>query len=314
MPLPPRVRLAEVGPRDGLQLEQQYPDTGTKIEWINLLAVTGVDEVQVTGFVHPRAVPQLADAAEVAAGITRVPGVTYTALIANLRGLERAAAAGVDVVECTLSLSDSHGRANINATLAESLDRFGAICAEADRLGVDLRAGIATALGDHFEGFLPVRRLADTVATLAGEHGVTEVTLADTAGMADPQRTHDTVLAMRTQFPDVAFTVHLHDTRRMALANAHAAMQAGATRFDVSITGLGGCPFSPGATGNLATEDLVNMLDLMGVAHGVDHGRLRAAVERTAAIFGKVDSGVGRAGFSLDRPDWPWRTNPSSRS
>lgn len=298
MHLTESVTLCEVGPRDGFQMEAEFIPTHAKVEIIDLLSRTGLTEIQTTSFVHPRAIPQLADAEEVMAGIERVPGVTYAALVPNLRGAERALAAGVDRVDVVVSVSRSHCLANTRMEPRDALAQAGEVAALARAAGVSASVGLATALGCPFEGFPEVERVAAMASEAVETHGFGHVAIADTAGMADPGRVTSVAGALRERVPEVELTLHLHDTRRMGLANVMAGLRAGIRRFDASVAGLGGCPYAPGATGNVATEDVLNLLELMGVDTGVSLDALLSVAARVRDTVGHADSGVLRAGPS----------------
>lgn len=306
--LPPRVRLHEVGPRDGFQLERRHIPTGEKVAIINALARTGVDAIQVTSFVHPKAVPQLADAEEIMARIDRGPGVRYTALVPNLHGAQRALPLRADWWELMLSVTDAHSRANANRTTAQALEAMGPVVALAQENGVRVAGGLATALGCPFEGRVPYERLAWVVESWR-DLGVDHLTVADTVGVADPHHVHTTLTQLRADFPQTTFALHLHDTRGMGLANALAGLQAGVTEFDASIGGLGGCPFAPGASGNIATEDLAHMLALAEVDTTVNlDGLLNTVHEHIApAVDHPLEAAVSRAGPS-------WRLHPTPQA
>ncbi|BDG59467.1 hydroxymethylglutaryl-CoA lyase [Caldinitratiruptor microaerophilus] len=298
--LPKRVTVTEVGPRDGLQIEDQWIPTEIKVELVNRLSRVGFKTIQVTSFVHPKAVPQLRDAEEVMAKIDRVPGVTYEALVPNLRGMERALAAKVDKVNLMLSVTDSHSLSNANATTAEALKNLEPVARMALDHGIGVVGGMATALGCPFEGFPPPERLFMVVdAYLA--MGVREIGVADTAGMANPALVYDRLSRLRDRYPDVHFSLHLHDTRRMATANIIAALEAGVTDFDGAAGGMGGCPYAPGATGNIATEDMVHMFHEMGIETGVDLDALLDVVRWMSTwVPHPLESTLLRAGKSRD--------------
>lgn len=298
--VPARVEVNEVGPRDGFQLERALIPTDDKIAIVDALSDTGVPAVQVTSFVRPAAVPQLRDAEDVMAGISRRPGVEYAVLVPNPKGAERALPYRADVWETMLSVSDAHSRANANRDTADALAGMRDVVAVAQENGVTVTGGMATALGCPFEGRISLDRLT-WVANAYHEMGVRRLTLADTAGMADPAHVYAVGSALREAFPDVRFALHLHDTRGLGLANVLAGLAAGVTDFDSSVGGLGGCPFAPGATGNIATEDLVHLLDLLGVESGVD---LDALLEISR---GPVAHAVPHAlESSLSRADPSW--------
>ena len=296
---PSRVFIQEVVTRDGLQIEPRFLPTEDKVALIDALSQTGVAKIEVTSFVSPKAVPNLADAYEVASAITRRPGVTYVALVPNLRGAEAALEARLDELNLVLSVSETHNLANMRMTPAQSLEGFRAIVAAAGAMAA-LNGSIATAFGCPFEGAQsPGKVLALAEALLAA--GLHSVTLADTTGMGNPRQVAELVSAFRTRFPGVPLTLHFHNTRGMGLANAFAALGAGADRFDASLGGIGGCPFAPGATGNISTEDFVHMLDAMGVDTGVDLPALLALARSLPALLGHdIPGQVAKAGRSGD--------------
>ena len=271
--LPRRVEVYEVGPRDGFQMETEWIPTGRKIDIVNALSRTGLRLIQVAAFVHPSAVPQHRDAEEVFRGIAHVPGVVYEALVLNRKGAERALAAGADRLEIVVSATDSHSLANANRTTAEALAGVRDVARMAGDAGVPCSGGIATALGCPYEGVPSFERLA-VVCDGYREMGLSEFSIADTSGMANPVLVYERLTQLCARYPEVAFRLHLHDTRRMATGNIIAALQAGVTRFDGAIGGLGGCPYAPGATGNIATEDMVHMFHEMGLETGVDLDQL----------------------------------------
>jgi hydroxymethylglutaryl-CoA lyase len=299
--LPDAVTIVDVTTRDGFQMESgPFIPTEQKIEIVNLLSRSGIPEIQVTSFVHPKAVPQLADADEVMRRIDRLPGVKYRVLVPNLIGAERALAAGTDELNLMVSVTDSHSLANANRTTAEALELLAPVLDLAARAGVPATAGGATGLGCPFEGFPSIERLCQVYGFFY-ERGVRKMSVADTAGMANPLLVYDRLSRLREHFPDVTFALHLHDTRRMATANVLAGLAAGVTEFDGSTGGLGGCPYSPGATGNIATEDLVHMFHALGVHTGVDLDALLAVSRRLREVVGHdLDSTILRAGKSSD--------------
>lgn len=299
--LPDRVAVNEVGPRDGFQLEKRVIPTADKIAVIDALAATGVAGIQVTSFVRPDAVPQLTDADAVIAGIRRDPAVIYTVLVPNMRGAQRALAHPADGWELMLSTTDSHSIANSNRPTADVLDRLGDVVALAREHHVAVGAGLATALGCPFEGRVPYGRVAWVVGRLH-DMGLRHITVSDTVGVADPALVFDVCTRLGQDFPDVTVALHLHDTRGLALADVLAGMAAGVREFDSSVGGLGGCPFAPGATGNVATEDLVHMLALLGVDTGVDLGAiLDIARTRVAPLIDHpLESALARSGPSWD--------------
>jgi hydroxymethylglutaryl-CoA lyase len=274
--VPARVTVVEVGPRDGLQNEAAHISTADKIAFVDRLAEAGCAHIEVSAFVSPKWVPQMADAAAVFAGITRREGVRYTALVPNLAGLTRAREAAVDGIAIFAAASETFSRRNINQGVAESLETYRAVCAEAARSGLPVRAYLSTVFGCPFEGAVALAAVVETTARLI-DMGAREVALSDTIGIAHPGQVADVIEAITPWVPRDRLALHFHDTRGTALVNVFAALQLGVTTFDASAGGLGGCPYAPGATGNLATEDLLFMLDGLGVATGIDRGRLLEA-------------------------------------
>jgi len=302
MELPTKVQIVEVGPRDGFQIEPVLIPTEQKIKIIDKLSETGLQRIEATSFVHPKAIPQLADASEVMAGITRKEGVIYTALVPNVKGVERALQARVEEINLVVSASESHNKNNVNMSVAESLSVF----REAARIALDngmrITGSIATAFGCPFEGWVSpqkVEEIAQEYLTM----GVREVSLADTTGMAAPSQVIDMVSRLRGQFKDVEFRLHLHNTRGAGMANVLAALFEGITIFDGSIGGLGGCPYAPGATGNIPTEDMVHMLESMGIDTGIDLAKLIDGAKMVQELLGRELPGqVIKAGAV------PWAT------
>jgi hydroxymethylglutaryl-CoA lyase len=285
MPLPSRVTIVEVGPRDGLQNETAAISTADKIEFVNRLSAASLPVIEVSAFVSPRWVPQMADAADVFAGIGRHPSIRYTALVPNLAGLDRAHAAGVREVAIFAAASESFSRMNINQTIDASLESYRAVCARARDLEMRVRGYLSTAFGCPFEGAVAPSRVADVAARLI-QMGAFEVAVSDTIGIAHPGQVPRVVEAVATEVPIARIALHFHDTRGTALANVLAALPLGVETFDASCGGLGGCPYAPGATGNLATEDLVYMLDGLDIETGVD---LRALVDASTFMQSRVD-------------------------
>ena len=286
MRLPERVTLCEVGTRDGFQIEPEFIPTEQKIEVVDLLADAGLPRIEVTSFVSPKAVPQLRDAEAVMAGIRRRPGTRYAALVPNDKGASRAVDAGVTVIHTVLSASESHNLANVNMTIAESIDKLRAVGQIATRAGVPMQCGVSTSFGCPFEGDVPLDRLQSVVARLV-DLGARGIGLADTTGMANPRQVTEVLERLMPRFPGIEWTLHTHDTRAMAIGNILAAMQCGVTNFDASIGGLGGCPFAPGASGNVCTEDLVHCLHSMGVETGIDLPALVETSRRVQEIIGR---------------------------
>lgn len=276
MRLPAKVTIVEVGPRDGLQNERAPISTADKIAFVNGLTGAGHSVVEVSAFVSPKWVPQMADAAEVFAGIERKDGVRYTALVPNLAGLERASSAGVSEVAIFAAASETFSRQNINQSIDESLAKYADVCATANQEGLDVRGYLSTCFVCPFEGPVDPQRVAAIAARLL-EMGCYQVAISDTIGAATPGdvlRVLETVSAL-VPLPQLA--LHFHDTRGTALANVLAGLDYGVTTFDSAAGGLGGCPFAPGAAGNLATEDLLFMLNGLGIDTGIAIDRVAQA-------------------------------------
>ena len=301
MKLPERVTICEVGTRDGFQIEPEFIPTELKVEVVDRLSAAGMPRIEVTSFVSPKAVPMLRDAEAVMAGIKRRPGTRYSALVPNDKGAVRAVDAGVDDIHTVLSASESHNLANVNMTIAESLARLEATAQVAHRAGKPVYAGISCSFGCPFEGEVPVARLESVVRRLV-DLGAKGIGLADTTGMANPAQVARVLDHLMPRFPGVEWTLHTHDTRAMAIPNILAAMEMGVGHFDASIGGLGGCPFAPGASGNVCTEDLVHCLGAMGVATGIDLAKLIDVSKRVQQIIGRPLPGqVMKAGPSTRR-------------
>ncbi|MBI2152840.1 MAG: hydroxymethylglutaryl-CoA lyase [Candidatus Rokubacteria bacterium] len=306
MKLPRRVTITEVGTRDGFQIEPDFIPTDLKVEVVNRLSATGMPRIEVTSFVSPKAVPQLKDAEEVMARITRRPGATYAALVPNDKGASRAVEAGVDEIHTVVSASESHNLANVNMTIAESLQKLSAVAEVCRRAGKPVVAGISTSFGCPFEGEVPLQNLESVVARLV-DLGAKGIALADTTGMANPGQVARTLEYLMPKFPGIEWTLHTHDTRAMAIPNILAAMECGVTRFDASIGGLGGCPFAPGASGNVCTEDLVHCLHAMGIETGINLDALIDTSKRVQEIVGRPLPGqiikAGKADRRYPLPD-----------
>ena len=302
MELPTKVQIIEVGPRDGFQIEPAFIPTEQKIRIINKLSETGLRRIEATSFVHPKAIPQLADAAEVMAGITRKEGVSYMALVPNVKGVERALQAAVEEINLVVSASESHNKNNMNMSIAESLKAFREAAKIALGNGMRITGSIGTAFGCPFEGRVPPRKVEEIAQELLAM-GVHEVCLADTTGMANPSQVIGLVSRLRHQFKDVEFRLHFHNTRGAGMANVLAALFEGITIFDGSIGGLGGCPYAPGATGNIPTEDMVHMLESMGIDTGIDLPKLVDCAKMVQELLGRELPGqVMKAGTV------PWLT------
>jgi len=293
--LPSRISLREVGPRDGLQNEDPVP-TAAKIELINALTGTGVRRIEAVSFVRAEAIPQMADADQVWQGIDRAPGIRYSALAPNLRGARRALAAGFTEVEAVVSASDTHNRRNVNRGTQESLDDIAVMIGEAHARGATCQVVVATAWGCPYEGDVPASRVL-AVAGRAVADGADAISFGDTTGMATPGRVTRLVGEFRSRHPGIPLNLHFHNTRGTGLANVLAALELGVDDFDASVGGLGGCPYAPGASGNIATEELVYMAEDMGVATGVDlEAMIGAAAEAERIVGRRLPSQVLRAG------------------
>jgi isopropylmalate/homocitrate/citramalate synthase len=291
--LPDRVRIVEVGPRDGLQNETQPVPTEIKIELIDRLGAAGLPAVELTSFVSPRWVPQLADAEAVIAGVDFRPGTDYSVLVPNMKGLERALASGVREIAVFTAASDSFNRHNINADIDESLERIAAVVAAARSADVKVRAYVSCVLGCPYEGDIAPGRVVDVSSRLL-DLGCYEVSLGDTIGAGTPLLARRLVEAVAESVPLSRLAVHFHDTRGQALANILACLELGVTTVDAAVAGLGGCPYARGATGNVATEDLVYMLHGMGIETGVDaEGLIEASLFISDALGRRPASKLG---------------------
>ena len=305
MKLPERVTICEVGTRDGFQIEPDFIPTELKVEVVNRLSDAGVPRIEVTSFVHPKVVPQLRDAEEVMAKIRRRRTTRYAALVPNEKGAARAVDAGVDAIHTVVSASESHNLANVNMTVAESLEKLRGVLQIADRAKVAVGCGISTSFGCPFEGEVPIARLESVVRRLV-DMGAPAIGLADTTGMANPLQVGRVLEHLMPRFPGIEWTLHTHDTRAMAIPNILAAMECGVTHLDGSIGGLGGCPFAPGASGNVCSEDLVHCLRAMGVATGIDLDKLIETSKRVQEIVGRTLPGqVVKAGAFTRRYPLP---------
>jgi len=292
---PASVSLREVGPRDGLQNEDPV-STADKVRLIDALSLTGVKRVEAVSFVHPKAIPQMADADEVWSAVTRNPEVRYSALVPNIRGAQRALKAGFGEVEVVVSASDTHNRRNINRSTDESIDDIAELVQTLHAGGAGAEVIIATSFGCPYEGDIDPARVASIVDRVVAD-GADRVAFGDTTGMATPKRVRDVVSRVRDRHPEIPMLLHFHNTRGTALANILIALELGVTEFDASVGGLGGCPYAPGASGNVATEEVVHMLHDMGIDTGVDLDRLLEAARLAEAIVGReLPSGVLRAG------------------
>lgn len=280
MQLPKKIRVTEVCPRDGLQNIPSFIDTDKKVELIREMVDAGVDEIEVTSFVHPKFVPQFKDASEVFSKVKEYAeskGTRLIALVPNLKGAINAKASGLDTINCVMSASEAHNKRNVNKSVEESLADIRQIIHEVQ--GVEIRLALACAFGSPFDDEVPisqVRRICKEVFSL----GVKWIGLADSAGVSTPVNTRKIIKALKEDFPVESFSVHLHDTRGMGIANAYVALEEGVTNFDASLGGLGGCPFIPGARGNVASEDFINMISSMGIRTGYDLEKMMAICKK----------------------------------
>lgn len=292
--------VQEVSPRDGLQIEPKWVETADKIALIDSLSQLGFTRIEAGSFVSPKAIPALRDGDEVFRSIRRVPGVTYVALIPNAKGAERALAARADELNLVMSASQTHNRANMRMSCENSLAGFGDIVGLVQGARVSLNGTVATAFGCPFEGRIDENRVLHLVDAYR-ELGIGGITLADTTGMANPRQVARLVARVLDLVPASALTLHFHDTRGLGLANVLAAYEAGARRFDASLGGLGGCPFAPGASGNICTEDLVNLCDEMEIPNTIDLARLLPLSRTLPALVGhEVPGQVAKAGRNTD--------------
>jgi hydroxymethylglutaryl-CoA lyase len=292
---PAAVSIREVGPRDGLQNEDVVP-TEAKVRLLSALGRTGVRRIEAVSFVHPKAIPQMADADEVWAAAEKAPGVQYSALVPNSRGAARALAAGFRDIEVVVSASDTHNRRNVNRSTDESLDDIAALIATLHDAGARCEVIVSTSFGCPFEGDVAPARVAGIVGRVIAE-GADRIAFGDTTGMATPRRVTDLLDAVRPISGDLPLLLHFHNTRGTALANILTALEYGVTEYDASVGGLGGCPYAPGATGNVATEEVVHMLHDMGIDTGIDLRSLIEVARMAQEIVGReLPSGVLRAG------------------
>lgn len=280
-----KIEIIEVGPRDGLQREKTPISTQDKIKMIHQLVDAGINSIQVTSFVHPKYVPQMADAEDVCRGIEKREGVRYSGLVLNMKGLDRAHEAGLHDVDMSVSASDSHSQKNANRSLNEAMESFKGMVAKAHDLGLGVRAGIQCAFGYYKPDVTQ-----EIVLDIAEKHlalGIESLALADSTGMANPKQIKNMLEALKPIVGDVPVILHLHDTRGMGLANVIAAIEAGCTRFDTAFGGMGGCNFIPEALGNIATEDTVNMLEAIGYETGVDINKVAEVSKMLQTIIGQ---------------------------
>ena len=293
--LPKQVKIVEVGPRDGLQNERAAVPTASKIELIERLAASGLPVVEATAFVSPKWVPQMADNAQVLAGLRRKPGVVYPVLVPNMKGFEAAVAAGAREVAVFGAASESFSQRNTNCSIAESVERFKPVAEAARKHGLRVRGYISCVIACPYEGAMAPAKVADVAARLF-DLGCYEISLGDTIGVGTPGKTRTMIEAVGRRVPVESLAGHYHDTYGQALANVYASLECGVTVFDASVAGLGGCPYAPGASGNVATEDVAYMLDGLGIETGVDLNKLIDAGEFIcAALDRQTTSKVARA-------------------
>jgi hydroxymethylglutaryl-CoA lyase len=285
MSIPTFVRICEMGPRDGLQNEHAIISTANKVRYIDLLSESGLPLIEATSFVSPKAIPQLADAAEVFKRIQKRPGVRYPVLTPNVKGLERAKAAGADAIAVFTAASEAFTKRNINMTIDESIETFRDVVRNAKENNMWVRGYVSTAFGSPFGDVVEPEVVVEVSLKLI-EMGCDEISIGDTIGVGVPSQVDDLMPRLIREIPLTKIAFHFHDTRGTALANVYAALEHGVSIFDSSSGGLGGCPYAPGATGNLGTEDLLYMLHGMGIRTGVDLDKVRAASRFIAGVLG----------------------------
>ena len=296
-----RIHMQEVGTRDGLQAEAVFVETEAKIGLVNALSAAGLAKIEVTAFVSPQAIPALRDAEIVMREITRAPGVVYTALVPNVRGAERAIEAGTDELNLVMSSSETHNLANLRMTREQSFAALAQVATLAVAAGRSVNISLSCAFGCPMEGDVPQAAVLGWAQRFVEDIGASGVTLCDTTGMAYPGQVASLTQAFRARWPLSELTLHFHNTRGMGLANVLAAIDAGADRFDTSLGGIGGCPYAPGATGNVCSEEIVHALELMGFDTGVDLQQLIHAANRLPGLIGHaIPSQIVKAGRRLD--------------
>lgn len=294
MILPDQVVIKEVGPRDGLQNEAGFVSTEDKISLVDRLSDAGLKNIEVTSFVHPKWIPQLSDAEEVLAGIKRYPGVEYSALVPNERGLERALTAGIDAVNVFMSASESHNQKNINKSLVQTYPILESVVRGAKAQGLPVRGYVSTVFGCPYEGEVPVKQVREVSERLF-EMGIDELSLGDTIGVAVPSQVTKVIEELQKVVPLERIGLHFHNTRGMAVANVLAGLLAGVLVFDGSVGGLGGCPYAPGASGNVATDDLLYLFEKMGVQTGIDAGKFKNVTAWLEGILARPLASHARA-------------------
>ncbi|TFW27778.1 hydroxymethylglutaryl-CoA lyase [Massilia horti] len=294
--LPKKVKIVEVGPRDGLQNEKEPVSAAAKIELVDRLSRAGFANIEAAAFVSPKWVPQMASSSEVMAGITRRPGTIYSALVPNLQGFESALASKADEVVIFGAASEAFSQKNINCSIAESIARFEPVARAAKDHGLRLRGSISTAFGCPYQGEVPLDAVADVVRRMR-DLGCDEIDIADTIGVATPRKTQEVMLRAAREFPLESLSGHFHDTYGQALANIYASLEVGVAIFHSSVSGLGGCPYAKGATGNVATEDVLYMMNGLGIETGVDLDQVVDAGLFISQQLGR--KGVSRAGNAI---------------
>jgi len=287
MQLPTHVTIKEVGPRDGLQNEKTHLSTADKVQLVNLLSHTGLNYIEVTSFVHPKWIPQLADAVEVLQTIKRQKNITYAALVPNIRGLERALQAEVDEVSVFMSASESHNQSNINKTIHHTFPILEEVVTGAKAAHKNVRGYISTVIGCPYEGYIQPEKVLRVTEKLL-EMGIDEISLGDTIGVGVPTQVESLLNELLKRYPVEHFAMHFHDTRGTALANILKSLEMGITKFDSALGGLGGCPYAKGASGNVATEDLLYLLDGMGIKTGVEMNKVLEAALFIEEKLGKT--------------------------
>jgi hydroxymethylglutaryl-CoA lyase len=297
---PDKITFCEVGLRDGLQNEKTIPTVEQKLQLLDAVVASGVKVIEIGAFVHPKAVPQMADTDAVCRAMKKVDGVEYRALVPNIKGVQRAFDAGLTKAKLTVSASEAHCLANFNSTPVKMVEGF-ADCVEfAAQNGMTLSGAISTSFGCPFQGRVPVEQVENAVRSFV-KLGITELSLSDTTGMANPRQVFELGSHMKARFPEVQWVMHFHNTRDMALANIVAGIQAGVRMFDGAFAGLGGCPFAPGASGNVASEDVIHMLHEMGIDTGIDLLKAMATARLAAEFVGHpAASAVLKAGRCAD--------------
>ncbi|MDU2063220.1 MAG: hydroxymethylglutaryl-CoA lyase [Sporomusaceae bacterium] len=297
---PARVTICEVGLRDGLQNEKKLFSVEEKLQLLNSVVASGVKIIEVGSFVHPKAVPAMADTGKLVEAMEKVDGVEYRVLVPNFKGVERAFLAGIKKVKLTVSASEAHCINNFNKKPLEMMDGFGECVTFAKKNGMEVSGAISTSFGCPFQGKVPVEQVENVVKRFL-ELGITELSLSDTTGMANPRQVYELGSYMVEKYRQVSWVMHFHNTRDMALANIVAAMQAGITVFDGAFAGLGGCPFAPGASGNVATEDVIHMLHEMGIDTGVDLLKAMDTARLAETLVGHAAGGsILKAGRCAD--------------